>query len=168
MRKSQIYVGCFVAILTLILVACGGLGESFAGDCMDFLGNKTYSCSIKRDDGAVFKENCFRFSSPGEGPGDFDLRIENSEFPLTCDCKAAGSFKYPRFGKSVSFHCITKLSSSPTSILSLEGKVARKGGKIKDGNWINNSGETLVFECVEDPTCSLVPTVAFPVTEDSF
>jgi hypothetical protein len=158
MRATHRFSMYLVAMVLFTSVLFTASGESFGGDCQDFIASRTYRCSLKTEAGtSTVYQDCFRFTSPGVRGGDFDLDIDGSPIPLTCDCKANGNVRRPWFGRSTAFHCITKIEPGATSAYALEGQVAKRGAKIQSGQIFQDSGATIVFECVEDDACGIGP-----------
>lgn len=123
-----------------------------AATCQDLLANNRYRCTFNSEIGGLF-EDCFQFVSPGVEGTKFDLVFSEgeSEETLACECKATGSLAKPKFNASTSFLCGNEEFGD-----AIEGKVGAKGQKIAKGQFFFNDDpdESLVFECVLDPTCT--------------
>jgi hypothetical protein len=118
---------------------------------------------VKSDFGTTFSD-CFQFISPGQQSLDFDLAIAGLGETLSCECKARGGFRYPQFAASRDYHCVTPaftflgiaFEGRVQGPEAREPKVKGQGPKIKQGEAVNEFGDSFVYECVPDPQCGLV------------
>jgi hypothetical protein len=120
-------------------------------NCQDLLGNRTFECVVKDDDGDQF-DDCFTFTTPGEQSEDFDLFSADLSGVLSCDCKATGKFSAPNFGESNSFHCATTSESGLG--LAFDSKIKRRGRRLL-GEAVSETGTSFMFRCDRARTCEL-------------
>jgi hypothetical protein len=151
MRKPAFTVGMLLALWLSFSV--NSTRAQWAKNCQDLLDNNVYRCQVKSDFGTAF-EDCFRFTSPGLQSQDFDLFIDLLGEILGCECKAEGSLENPQFNESREFHCVNALFSAFLNI-AFEGEVAEHGETLKNGQAVNEFGDSFVFRCVQDPECSV-------------
>jgi len=155
-RKIWLYI---ILITIFITGTLGVPNQSIAVNCQDLLNNNVYRCHVKSDFGSEF-EDCFRFTSLGIVSEDFDLNIDGLPWEtLACECEAKGSFKKPVFNAGREFHCVNSQFVDPELLLNIafEGDVVKKGKEIKEGEAVNEFGNSFVYECVIDPACELPP-----------
>jgi hypothetical protein len=119
--------------------------------CKDLLDNNTYQCTVKDDSGDKF-DDCFAFTTPGEQSEDVDLFSEALGSTLSCDCKAGGGFRTPKFGQSDAFHCVT--TSEAGLGLAFDSKIKQRGRRLL-GEAVSEAGMSFVFRCDRKRTCSL-------------
>jgi len=62
-----------------------------------------------------------------------------------------GSFNKPKFGAAKEFQCVATALGGYG--IAFRGKAA--GGKIKEGQVIDEFGSSYVYECELDPPCSI-------------
>jgi hypothetical protein len=117
--------------------------------CATLLGSNLYSCNINPEGGAPFHD-CYQFS-PGSSGEQEDMSSPLGLGPLACDCSATGSVTNPKFDASTSaFMC----EGASFGNAALVGKVASAGKKIVKGALLLDGGNSYVFSCVADPTCT--------------
>lgn len=142
--KASSLTTCAVAALLLIAPADS---TRAASNCEEILGDNLYRCQVKQEAGAQF-ENCSQFVSSGGKSSKFDLVIDGA-FTFGCTCRAKGSIKKPKFNASKEFLCVA--SNVGEAIV---GKVSGNGAKIKGGFLADETGPSVIIECVLDPTCA--------------
>jgi hypothetical protein len=149
MRKSLFTIA---GLFSFLLIATPEKAQ--AANCQDLLANNLYRCRIASEFGGLF-EDCFQFVSPGIVGSKFDLNLIGGEETLACECKATGSVLKAKFNASTAFLCGNAEFGD-----AIEGKVSGNGQKITKGQFFFNDepDESLVFDCVLDPTCS-APTL---------
>jgi hypothetical protein len=146
--KTSLFIGG--AFLTFVLTAATGLRLAQAENCQDVLDNNVYRCQVKSDFDTPF-EDCFRFTSPGVQSDKFDLFVDGLGIVQGCSCKAGGSFNTPDFGASKEFQCVT--TGIDDFGIAFNGRA--DGTQLKKGQAVNEFGDSFLFQCKLDPTCSI-------------
>ena len=136
------------ALLGLTLITFAGSGPVHATGCEELLGDNNYRCQGQADSTSPF-ETCLNFHST--------MSIKSSKFDLSvpslgnlgCSCKAKGSSTTPVWDNSKEWVCTGDAEGGYV----FGGSVAGKG-KLKKVYAVKNNGNSFVFNCVVDPTCS--------------
>jgi hypothetical protein len=140
-----------------LTLAVAGNAQPVQANCEDRLDNNAYRCQItfEGDPGDSF-EDCLIFNSEDPFFGDFDLFVEGLGTTLGCSCEATKK----KFDGSNTFLCVNALLDNVSiddgsAAVAFEGKVTKKGKKIKKGQVVFNDGASYIFTCELDPTCEL-------------
>jgi hypothetical protein len=148
-RRVRDWAGLPIALL-MVLAILGPAAPAMAA-CQDLLADNTYRCRVKADDADNFVD-CFSFVTPGALSEDFDLFSLSLDGTLGCDCKSAGTFAAPRFGRANAFHCVTPPDFGLG--LAFEGRVNRRGRQLL-AEAVNDTGTSFRLRCVRVSACEL-------------
>jgi hypothetical protein len=136
------------SLLGLALIIFAGSNSVHATGCEELLGDNNYRCQAQADWTSSF-ETCLNFHST--------MSIKSSKFDLSvpslgnlgCSCKAKGSSTAPVWDDSKEWVCTGDAEGG----FVFGGSVAGKG-KLKKVYAVKNNGNSFVFNCVVDPSCS--------------
>jgi hypothetical protein len=143
----------WITITTLLLAWAAPGAAGPRPTCADLVAGRVYRCAVRASFGAAF-EDCFRATQPTPGAPRFDLAVDRLRTPFGCACEPRGDVRRPKFAKSARFACAGGGTTGSLAV-SLAGRVASDGRRLRAGIGANDAGDTLVFQCVEDPACAV-------------
>ncbi|MGH8656468.1 MAG: hypothetical protein ACREYE_31675 [Gammaproteobacteria bacterium] len=162
MEKSLLIRNALVALLVIVGIGSSRADSDFNGaqNCQDRLDNNLYRC---RGNNTIVGEAevCLQFKSPGmmlssRMTSQFDLDEQLNflgpdvmTISYGCVCSPVG-VRSPEFNASKKkFLC----ANAPFDG-ALAGEVSKNGERIVYRAW-NNTGDSAVYQCTRDPTCTV-------------
>jgi hypothetical protein len=135
-----------LAVLLFGLIIAPNLADASRRkrNCVEILGNNSYSCQFRFKEGGSVENLSLQFFPAPAGDGlvvSFDFGPQSP-----CQCGALGSFKEPQFGASNEFFCGVDTGSGGEALLTGRAEFF----SIRDGQFFAFNGNfSRVYRCIK-------------------